>query len=169
MGIVDDLAGVLKQYQTGATQPPATEIPGHFDQVAAGAPRGALAAGIAQALGSNQTPPLAQIVSTLFSQANPGQKAAMLNQMLAAMGPSAAATAPGSALASYIGGGMTISPEQAQQVPPEMVSQLAQHAQSSDVNVVDKLSAFYSQHPTLVKGLGVAAMAIIISHIANRR
>jgi hypothetical protein len=61
-----------------------------------------------------------------------------------------------------------VSPEQAAQVPPDTVQQLAQHAEKQNPSVVDTVSGFYSQHPTLVKALGAAAMWIALKHIGNR-
>ena len=168
MSIVDEVGGILKQYQGGATPAPGA-VNAHFDQVASAVPTGVLADGLAHAMTSNQTPPLGQIVSALFSQANPAQKAAVLNQLLTALGPAAAAAATGGALASVVGTGTTVSPQLAQQVSPTTITQLAEHAQAADGSIVNTLSAFYAQHPTLVKGLGVGALALIMSHIASRR
>jgi hypothetical protein len=168
MGLLDDVGGILKQYQTGATPAPA-DVNAHFDQVASAVPASTLADGVAHALSSNQTPPLGQMVSSLFNQADPAQKAAMVNKLLAALPPGTASTAAGGALASILGGGTTVSPQQAQQVTPDAVAQLAQHAQAADGSIVNTLSAFYAQHPTLVKSLGVGALALVMSHMSNRR
>ena len=46
-----------------------------------------LAEGLAHAFKSDQTPPFEQMVSGLFGQSNPDQKAGLLNQLLAALGP----------------------------------------------------------------------------------
>jgi hypothetical protein len=159
MSIADEIGGILKQYQTGVTPPPAA-VNAHFDQVASAVPANVLADGLAHAMTSSQTPPLGQIVSSLFSQANPAQKAAVLNQLMSALGPAAVAAATA---------GTTVSPQQAQQVSPATITQLADRAQSADGSIVNQLSTFYAQHPTLVKGLGVGALALIMSHISNRR
>jgi len=172
MSIADVIGGILKQYQTGVTPPPAA-VNAHFDQVASAVPANVLADGLAHAMTSSQTPPLGQIVSSLFSQANPAQKAAVLNQLMSALGPAAVAAATGGALGGALGSGATpgttVSPQQAQQVSPATITQLADRAQSADGSIVNQLSTFYAQHPTLVKGLGVGALALIMSHISNRR
>ena len=168
MSIADEIGGILKQYQTGATPSPAA-VNAHFDQVASAVPSNVLADGLAHAMSSSQTPPLGQIVSTLFSQANPAQKAAVLSQLMSALGPAAVAAATGGALGSGGTTGTTVSPQQAQQVSPATVTQLADRAQAADGSIVNQLSAFYAQHPTLVKGLGVGALALVMSHISNRR
>jgi hypothetical protein len=172
MSIADEIGGILKQYQTGMTPSPAA-VSAHFDQVASAVPPNVLADGLAHAMTSSQTPPLGQIVSSLFNQANPAQKAGVLNQLMSALGPAAVAAATGGTLGGVLapGGtaGTTISPQQAQQVSPATVTQLADRAQAADGSIVNQLSAFYAQHPTLVKGLGVGALALIMSHISNRR
>jgi hypothetical protein len=168
MSIADEIGGILKQYQTGATPAPAA-VNAHFDQVASAVPANVLADGLAHAMTSSQTPPLGQIVSSLFNQANPAQKAAVLNQLMTVLGPAAVAAATGGALGTGAGVGTTVSPQQAQQVSPATITQLADRAQAVDGSVVNQLSAFYAQHPTLVKGLGAAALALVMSHISNRR
>jgi hypothetical protein len=180
MSITDEIGGILKQYQTGAMPSPAA-VNAHFDQVASAVPSNVLADGLAHAMTSSQTPPLGQIVASLFGQANPAQKAAVLNQLMSALGPAAVAAATGGALSGVLGGalggapgpggttGTTVSPQQAQQVSPATVTQLADRAQAADGSIVNQLSAFYAQHPALVKGLGVGALALVMSHISNRR
>ena len=168
MSIADEIGGILKQYQTGVTPPPAA-VNAHFDQVASAVPANVLADGLAHAMTSSQTPPLGQIVSSLFNQANPTQKAAVLNQLMSALGPAAVAAATGGALGSAGTTGTAVSPQQAQQVSPATITQLADRAQAADGSIVNQLSAFYAQHPTLVKGLGVGALALVMSHISNRR
>jgi hypothetical protein len=92
---------------------------------------------------------------------------------MSALGPAAVAAATGGALGGALGSGATpgttVSPQQAQQVSPATITQLADRAQSADGSIVNQLSTFYAQHPTLVKGLGVGALALIMSHISNRR
>ena len=176
MSITDEIGGILKQYQTGVTPAPAA-VNAHFDQVASAVPSNVLAEGLAHAMTSSQTPPLGQIVSSLFSQANPSQKAAVLNQLMSALGPAAVAAVTGGTLGGALSGalgaggttGTTVSPQQAQQVSPATVTQLADRAQAADGSIVDQLSTFYAQHPALVKGLGVGALALVMSHISNRR
>jgi hypothetical protein len=168
MGLLDDVSAILKQYQSGATPPP-DQVHAHFDQVASAVPASTMTAGVVHMLSSNQAMPLTQIVSSLLNQADPTQKAALINKLLAALPPGAAATAAGGALASVGVTGTTVSPEQAQQVTPDAVMQLAQHAQGTDVTIYNSLGAFYAEHPTLVKALGAGALALIMSHISNRR
>jgi len=170
MGILDSLSDVLKNYSVGKTQNTANAAE-HFDQVAQTAPHNVIAEGLAAAFRSDQTPAFGNLVSHLFSQSNGEQKAGVLNQLLASVGPGALAQlGGGGALAGLLGGaGQQITPDQAQAVSPEVVQQLATHAEKSDPSIVDKASAFYAQHSTLVKTLGGAALTIALAKVAERQ
>jgi hypothetical protein len=173
MGLADEVTGILKQYAAGTAGPPA-DVNAHFDQVSQAVPASSLADGVAHALRSDQTPALGQVVSNLFSQADGAQKAGMLNQLLSSISSgSAPALATGAlasaGLADVVNKGAAVTPDQASRVSPDAVRQLADHAQTGDNSIVDKLSGFYAQHPTLVKSLGVGALALVMSRISNRR
>jgi hypothetical protein len=166
MGVLDELQGVLKQYQSGQAPAPAA-VAQHFDQVAQSAPQSTMAAAISHALSSDQTPPLGQMVSSLFNQATPDQKAGMVNRLLTAIGPTAAGALTSSGVLAGITG-TTATAAQAQALSPDAVKQLADQAQRADGTVVDKLGSFYAQHPTLVKSLGAGALALMMSHMSRR-
>ena len=167
MGLIDD---VLKHYATGSGRVP-ENINEHFDQVAQAAPKSSIADGLAAAFRSDQTPAFGNMVSSLFGQSSGEQKAGMLNQLLPALGPGVLSqVAGGGALAGLLGGGnKSITPEQAQQISPDLVRQLATHAEKSDPSIVDKTSTFYAQHPTLVKTLGGTVLSIALAKVAQRR
>ncbi|MGB6191473.1 MAG: hypothetical protein WBF42_03320 [Terracidiphilus sp.] len=168
MSLMDSLTDVLKQYEGGTGQVPGN-VAQHFDQVAQAAPQSSLADGIAAAFRSNQTPAFGQMVGGLFGQSNGDQKAAMLNQLISSVGPGVlASVAGGGALSSLLGGGQ-VTPQQAAQVSPEQVQQLAAHAQNADPSIIDRASSFYAQHPTLVKTLGGAALSIALAKVAERQ
>src|SRR5260370_20148711 len=57
---------------------------------------------------------------------------------------------------------------QAQQIPPVVVQQLADHAEKTNPSIVDSLSNSYAQHTTLVKTLGGGAVTIALAKIAER-
>ena len=168
MGLLDQLSGVLSQYTSGSGQPPA-DVHEHFDAVAQAAPHGDIAQGLAAAFRSNQTPAFGQMVSSLFSQSTGDQKAGMLNQLLASAGPGVLSQlAGGGALAGLLAGGAKqLTPEQAAQVSPEAVQQLAAHAEKADPSIVDTASAFYAQHSTLIKTLGGTALTVALAKIAE--
>lgn len=135
--------------------------------MAQNAPQSNLASGLADAFRSNQTPPFPQMLGSMFSNSNGEQRAGILNHLLGAVGPSAGAGMLGS-LGGLLGGGSSITPEQAQQVSPEAVQNLAAQAQQSNPSIVDQASNFYAQHPTLVQGLGAGALAVIMSHMSRQ-
>jgi hypothetical protein len=169
MGLMDQLTDVLKQYSGGSGQVQGN-VNEHFDQVAQAAPQGSIADGIAAAFRSDQTPAFGQMLGGLFGQSNGDQKAAMLNQLIGSVGPGVLASlAGGGALSSLLGSGGQLTAQQAQQVSPEQVQQLAAHAEKADPSIIDKASAFYAQHPTLVKTLGGAALSIALAKVAERQ
>jgi hypothetical protein len=58
---------------------------------------------------------------------------------------------------------------QAASVSSGLLASLASKVQQQGgAGVVDKMSAFYAQHPTLVKTLGSAAMVVAMRKIAER-
>jgi hypothetical protein len=171
MGILDNLSDLVKQATSGEAS--TTDLHSAYDQVAQAVPQGSLADGISHAFKSDQTPPFEQMVSGLFGQSNPDQKAGLLNQLLGALGPGGVARIVGATggLGALAGmqPGTSVTPQQAQQIPPQAVEVLAQKAAKSDPSIVDKAAGFYAQHPTLVKAIGVGALALLMSRISASR
>ena len=169
MGLLDDLGGLVNKYAAGNAS--ADDVHAAYDQAARAAPQGALAEGISHAFKSDQTPPFEQMIANLFNQSSPDQKAGLLNQILGALGPNAAQllrTAGGAGLAGVLAGGGTVTPQQAQQVPPQTVEVLAQQAAKKNPSIVDQAAGFYAQHPTLVKAIGAGALALLLSRMSRR-
>ncbi|HEY0701308.1 MAG TPA: hypothetical protein VGD60_00945 [Candidatus Acidoferrales bacterium] len=169
---MDAVGSLLKQYTSGgaaAATAPAPDVAGHFDQVAAAAPAGTLAAGLAAAFHSDQTPAFGSMLSGLFSNSTGEQKAGMLNQLLANVNPAMLSSIAGSgALAGLLkGGAANITPEQASQISPAMVEEIAAKAKEVNPGVVDSVSNFYAQHTTLCKTLGGAALSICLAKVAQ--
>ena len=170
-----DLGSLLSQFTGSGT---AATAPDHFQQVAQTASTDLLSQGLSAMFHSNQTPPFGQMAGQLFGQANPNQQAGMLTQLLGGMGPSVLASlmggAGGGALSGILGqltqgGGApaTITPEQASQLTPDQVQQIANHAEQHSPGIVDKMSGFYAEHPGLIKTLGGAALAIALAKMAE--
>src|SRR5262245_49899620 len=164
MGLLDDVKGLLTQYTSEAT--PGGDASAHFQQVAQAVDSGTLAQGIAAAMRSDQTPPFAQMVSQLFSAGSADQKMAMLNTLLSAVGPEQRAQL--TSLIPGLGAATPVSSDQAATVAPSAIQSIAQHVEQHDSGVVEKMSTLYAAHPTLVKTLGTAAMAIAMRTIAER-
>ncbi len=127
-----------------------------------------LAGALSAAFRSDQTPAFPSMLSNLFSNSDGQQRAGLLNQLLGAAGPSLLGSAVGGPLANLLKGGSTVTAEQAAQISPEAVQNLAEHAQKANPSVIDQVSGFYSQHPRVVQALGAGAMAMIMSHM-NRK
>jgi len=162
MGLLDDVTGMLTQYAAGST--PAGDAASHFDQMAGSVNPSAIAQGIAAALRSSDTPPFAQMVSSLFANGNADQKMAMLDTLLSSVPPEQrarrSALIPG--LGSVSSG--TASPNA---LPPSAVQSLAEKVEQHDAGIIEKMSELYAAHPTLVKTLGSVAMMIAMRKIAE--
>jgi len=167
---MDQVGNLLKQYTGGAAAAaaPAPDVNAHFDQVAAAAPAGTLAAGLAAAFHSDQTPAFGNMLSGLFANSTGEQKAGLLNQLMANVTPAMLSSiAGGGALAGLLKSGGQITPEQAQQVSPEAVQEIAAQAKQANPSIVDSVSNFYAQHTTLCKTLGGAALSICLAKVAQ--
>jgi hypothetical protein len=170
MSWMDQIANVLQNYtQPGAA--PDQDVERHFNQVAQAAPRHDLAGGIAEVFRSNQTPPFGELVGQMFGNSTPTQRANLLNTLLS----SGAGAGILSQIMQAAGGNASahgtphITPEMASRVPPQAVQQAAESVEKRDPSIVDRLSQFYAEHPTLVQTLGTLAMSMAMSHLANRR
>ncbi len=168
MGL-SDLMGILKQYRDGAAGTPPATIEEDYSQVAERIPQAHLASGLAEAFRSNDTPPFGQMLGTLFGNSNGPQRAGILNQLLSAVGPGLLASGGLSSLAGLLRGRKPdVTPEQANQISPDSVQQLAEHAEKQNPSIVDQASEFYAQHPTLVQALGAGSLALIMSHLSRK-
>ena len=165
---LSDLIGVLNQYRGASASEPPTGVQTDYSAVAPHVPQSDLADGLATAFRSDQTPPFGEMLVSLFSNSNGPQKAGILNQLLSAVGPGLLSSEALGGLAGLLRGGNTVTPEQANQVSPQAVTQLAQHAEKQNPSIVDQASQFYAQHPTLVQALGAGSLALIMSHLSRK-
>jgi hypothetical protein len=92
----------------------------------------------------------------------------MLNQILGSVSPGVLASLGGAAGALATTGTAPVTPEQASQLSPQQVQDIANHAEKSNPDIFDKLGSFYAEHPQLVKTLGSAALTIALAKVANR-
>lgn len=166
MDLMNRLESVLGQDRTSEGGTPA-ELENHFDAVSGVVPQQQLAQGLSAAFGSDQTPAFGQMLAQLFQNSNPDQKAGLLNHLISMAGPGMLSQLlQGAGLSGLTGG--QITPQQAQQVDPQAVSTMASEAHQQNPSIVDSVSDFYAQHPTLVKGLGAAALGIVLSKMSHR-
>ena len=90
----------------------------------------------------------------------------MLNQILGALAPAAAASLGGGLLGKLLQPGQTqISPEQASQLSAAQVTEIATHAEQARPGVVDQIGNFYAQHSGLIKMLGGTALLVTMAKI----
>ncbi len=182
MDWMKQLSGVLEQYSGAAAAPARSDVHDDFDQIAQTAPQSALADGLAAAFRSDETPEFGQMAGQLFNNSNGQQRAGILNTLLRTAGPmilsqvlSRQANSDGrgglSSLIDLLKGGQQteVTPEQAEQIPAGAVEEIAAQAEKKDPSVIDQVSNFYAEHPTLVKTLGAAALTIALSQIAKRQ
>ncbi|GGB91054.1 hypothetical protein [Pseudoduganella buxea] len=163
-----DLGNLLQQYLGGAGAADPARAEQDFGNVAQQAPRPALAQGVTEALRSDQTPPFSQLVGQLFGRSDPTQRAGMLNQLLANVSPAMLASLAGSVGNLFKQDGQPqVTPEQAEQITPQQAQEIAATAEQLNPGIVDRMGDFYADHPTLVKALGGAALAIVLGKIAQ--
>lgn len=182
-----DLGQLLDQYANGPNPDRAEQ---DFEEIAPHAPSQAMSRGVAEAFRSDQTPPFPNMLGQMFGHSSPDMRAGILNQLIAIAGPAVlsgilgrggSALGMGAAMGGLggllggllggIGGGNIpqFTPEQAQQVPPEAVEELAREAQQQNPTIVDRMSDFAAQNPTLVKGLGAVAVGIALNHLSKQK
>ena len=155
MGLLD----ILQQAIGGNGSPEA-----HLDKVTQQASTDEVGAGLAAAMRSDQTPPFGDMVGKLFGQSSPQQQAGVLNQILATLGPAAASALAGGVLGRMLQPGQTqVTPDQASQLSPAQVTEIAAHAEQQHAGLIDEVSRFYAQHSGLIKTLGGAAIAIALA------
>lgn len=113
---------------------------------------------------SDQTPPFGAMVGQLFRHSDSTQRAGVLNQILATLGPAALSGIAGGVLCKMLAPGeSTVTPDQASQLTPAQVNKIAVHAEQSQPSIVDQVSRYYAQHAGLIKLLGGAALAVTMA------
>lgn len=178
MSWFNQIGGLLEQYSGASAAQAPDNVDNDFDEIAQVAPHSAIAGGLAEAFRSEQTPEFGQMAAQMFGQSNGNQRASILNTLISTLGPTLIAQflgrkgGSGSGLGGLLegltgGGNQQITPEQAEQIPPEAVQDLATEAEKRDPSIIDQFSDFYAQHPTLIKTLGGAALAIALAKIAQ--
>lgn len=169
MQLGQQLMALLEQYRGASPANAPASAESDYAQVAQQIPQSHLASGLAEAFRSNDTPSFGEMLGSLFGKSDPQQRAGILNQLLSTMGPGLLASGGLGSLAGLLGGQQQLTPQQASQVSPETVQQLAEHAKAQRPSIVDEASQFYAQHPKLIQALGAGSLALIMSHISNRK
>ena len=169
-----DFGSLLQQYMRAPQQVPPEQAEHDFDEVVQRAPTEELASGVTEAFRSDQTPPFPQMVSQLFGNSNSQDRAGMLNHMLGNINPAVLSSIAGGLLGNLMQsrGGQQQQPpritaEQAERMSPDEVKQIAERAEKENPGIMEQMGSFYAQHPTLVKSLGGAALAIALGRMAQ--
>jgi hypothetical protein len=160
-----DLAGLLAQIDGNG---PVAEQ--HFDQIAHHATPDALAQGLAESFRSDQTPPMAEMVASLFGNSSSQQQAGALNQVISTLGPALAASLAGGLLGRLMNSdSKQVSPAQASTVSKAELQTVVEQAQKQATasTLPDDLAAFYAQHSGLIKTLGGAALAVALARMKD--
>jgi hypothetical protein len=162
---LSNIGGLLQQYAQGTADQ--SRIEQDYDEVARHAPAPDLAAGLSEAFRSPQTQPFPSLLGQLFANSNPGMKSSILNTLLATVGPQVLS----GILARHAGGAVPpqLDEQEAEQIPPSVVEEMAEQAEKQNPSIIDQVSDFYAQHPTVVKGLGAAALGIALNHLAKQK
>ena len=168
MGWMNAISGILQKYTNADPSQASQDVHEHFDAVSQAVPQNVLAQGIAAAFNSDQTPAFGQMVANLFNQSSAEQKAGMLSQLLASAGPSVTALLASKGLSGLVNSSGQVNAQAASQVSPDVIAEVATHAQKQNPSIVETVSGFYAQHPTLVKTLGAAALSIAMARISRR-
>ncbi len=119
------------------------------------------------------------MLSKIFGNSGGQEKAGILNMLISMLGPQVLASVLGRHAGGNSNGGggflseilngsrKTVTPEEAQQIDPATIEDIAAEAEQKDPSIVDTVSDFYAKNPALVKGLGVAALAFMMSRITG--
>ena len=155
-----------------------TDTQQDFDEVARQVPAEALGGGIADAFRSDKTPDFGQMAASLFGGSNGQQQAGLLGQLIKSVGPALLSSVAGGALGRLLQGragakdgsatAQDISETDASQLSTDQVREIATEAQRQDPGVLDRVGAYYAQHPEVVKVLGGAALAIALGQVGTR-
>ena len=103
------------------------------------------------------------------------KKAGLIGQLLRVVGPSVLSSLGGGLLGRLLKGATDrvgsppeMSVHDVAQVTSDQVRDIAVAAEKEDPSILDRVGAYYAQHPEVFKVLGGAALAIALGQMANR-
>src|SRR5262249_15872541 len=109
-----------------------------------------------------------QMLGGLFGNSSPNLKASVINQLIAAAGPQLLAIIMQRHGRLVVPTGQ-VTPDEADQIPPAAVEEMAELDHQQNPSIVDRLSNLYAEHPTLINTLGAAAAVIAMKHLAGEK
>ena len=66
------------------------------------------------------------------------------------------------------GAAPSVNPSDVTDLTPDQVREVATAAEKNDPSVMDRIGAYYAEHPEVVKVLGGTALAIALGQMATR-
>ena len=123
------------------------------------APADVLSQGLREAFDSKDTPSIGNLVGQMFGQSSNQQQAGLINQVIQALGPAAAAALAGGVLQKVMKPGeQQIDADAVTQLSPTEVTQVVNEAQQQQPELSQRLSEFYADNSGLLKALGGVAL-----------
>ena len=147
MGLLDALSQIANALNQNS-QPQQS----HVDEIVREAPRDTVREGLREAFDANDTPSLGEQVGQMFGQSSNQQQAGLINQVIQALGPAAAAALAGGVLQKVM------KPDAVTQLSPTEVTQVVNEAQQQQPELSQRLSEFYADNSGLLKALGGVAL-----------
>jgi hypothetical protein len=167
-----DLNGMLEQYISQPQEVEPKQATDDFEKLKTNLPQETLAKGVVAALQSEKTLPFAALIRQFFEHGNSDQKADVVNELLRSLNPETLATIAGgifSKLTRSNGSGPTVTPEVVDGIDPKSVEEIAAHAEQTNPGIIDTMGELYARHSSLIKSLGGAALAVVLSRIAQEK
>ena len=159
MGLLDALSQIANAISQNS-QPQQS----HVDEIVRDAPRDTVREGLREAFDAGDTPSMGEQVGQMFGQSSNQQQAGLINQVIQALGPAAAAALAGGVLQKVMKPGeQQVDADAVAQLSPTEVTQVVNEAQQQQPELSQRLSEFYADNSGLIKSLcGVALLAAAI-------
>ena len=153
MGLLDTLTQIVNAASQNSQ--PQTQ---HVEELQ-NAPADVLSQGLREAFDSKDTPSIGSLVGQMFGQSSNQQQAGLINQVIQALGPAAAAALAGGVLQKVMKPGeQQVDADAVAQLSPTEVTQVVNEAQQQQPELSQRLSEFYADNSGLIKALGGVAL-----------
>ncbi len=154
MGLLDALSQIANAISQNS-QPQQS----HVDEIVRDAPRDTVREGLREAFDAGDTPSMGEQVGQMFGQSSNQQQAGLINQVIQALGPAAAAALAGGVLQKVMKPGeQQVDADAVAQLSPTEVTQVVNEAQQQQPELSQRLSEFYADNSGLIKALGGVAL-----------
>ncbi len=130
--------GLLNTHFRKSPMPSASSQPqqSHVDEIVRDAPRDTVREGLREAFDAGDTPSMGEQVGQMFGQSSNQQQAGLINQVIQALGPAAAAALAGGVLQKVMKPGeQQVDADAVAQLSPTEVTQVVNQAQQQQPEV----------------------------------